>query len=243
MTIEAKINSAVDAANKVIELSHSQPGLITQVFDSAFHNGSRSRNPLESAITSVGMAYNLGTLEIRSATPRWMSRKGLIRQAKDMSSSKVWKSLVELENEGKKHRAITPFIIAVNNSRLLTTAIVLGEFAAAIGPDVTRIVRTNNLGHFTELAESVGSQYPGPANDIDDFMDRLKSLVPNPHRADSKGEGTLFNYFLTYKAFKGRGDYSCPAVKLTHQMLEQWGRQLDTDPVYLERFRKEISRR
>jgi len=89
------------------------------------------------------------------------------------------------------------------------------------------------------FAGAIADRYPEPARTADVFFERVKELIPNPDEKRVSDAPTLFELLNSHHAFDGMIPHAqggCPGIPLTGIILEQWGRQLATDPVYQKRF-------
>lgn len=195
--------------------------------------------------------YTIDPVVLPLAVPNWMNHRGLYNVANEISSTGLWEYLLETVPEDTlakvgKELIYKPYAetFAVNNARFMTTAIVLGLAASACG---TRIAECINpvkgaTPINTKFALHIGERFPDAPGDIDEFMSRVKTLIPNPDETQADAAGTLIHELVQNDTFVGtKSGKHCPAVKLTGMLFEQWGRHLHTDKVYQEHFKKEVS--
>lgn len=197
------------------------------------------------------MTFTIDYDGIGKAVPPWMNRLGVLSLASELSSQSVWKSLLEKTSPDIQQDIAQEHddgvydlerILALKNANFVTAGITLGLLGAAVGTAIDRCFLLQDQSPLnTTFASEIGRKYPTPAADIDEYMQRVLELVPNPDTTKPDSEGTLLHYLINNDAFKApRSDNKCPAIYLTRLFFEQWGRQLHTDEEYRERFETTI---
>lgn len=207
------------------------------------------------------MGWTVDHHRIRTAAPSWMSPIGVFSLASELSSESLWESLLSKADPGIAQGVAQELYfdppgrtLARNNAKFITSAITLGLLGAAIGTTVNECSQPNDSSPLnTAFASEIGQRYQTPATDIDEYVQRVLELIPNPDVTKADGEGTLLQYLIKNNAFERprkpferprfeepKNDNRCPAIYLTRLLLEQWGRQLHTDDVYRERFRTTV---
>lgn len=221
------------AARVVLEL-RKHPEAVKEGIETALQNKSRFDH-IERMMVLVGFSKNIPLSP--DPSPEWMSRRGLYRMVAEISSSKVW-------GAARKKAGIsltriqdieTRYAISTNNAAFFTSGVALGMLAAANAPEVeTRkkpVLNTSFLGAIKDI-------FPKPAGSPEEYMDRVKTLVPNPHSRHDKDK-TLLTNMIDHGAFRKPG-LKCPAISLTRTILDQWGEMLDIDDKYRDRFRSTV---
>ncbi len=201
----------------------------------------------------LGVARNIRLLPTALAMPSWMQRSGLIQMTSELTSPSVWENLIpgsslaKKIDEGteRKDDTRTEDIarqISESNAGFATSALTLGLLAAAIGPSVKYTFRNRYIAPIKgDFVVSIGNRYPGRAKTPDEFIERVRELIPNPDTEDPRAEGTLIHALIAHEVF-GSSKRRCPAIPFVRSMLEQWGRQLDTDEAYRERLKQTLTK-
>lgn len=242
---------AVPETTRFIQSFRRTPESVTSTLKKVLKEELPRTDPIDAAVIFDKMEQNLNNQEIEKAIPPWMSREGVFSIASELSSESFWELLLQeadldtSRNVGRETSLAYPGRkIATNNALFVTSAIVLGLLGAAVGTAVDHCSHPSNVSKLkTAYASEIGERYPEPPADTDEYMQRVLELVPNPDAVKPNGKESLFHYLVKHDAFEGpRTKKDCPAVFFTRLLLDQWGRQLHTDEVYRERFKKTITK-
>lgn len=201
----------------------------------------------QTVIDSMGL--NIDHYSTPDVLPPWMNQKGLYTAVGEISASPVWQTLLSEVNPTMQEKVTAELrngdpakLIALSNARFLTSALTLGLLATATGNSIAKCINTDRSQLDTTFALQIGATYENPPSDINEYMTRVDELLPNPETTSADEEGTLFTYLTNHHTFKSPHSGSrCPAAYFTRLMLESWGRQLHTDDIYRERFKRRIT--
>lgn len=223
----------------------NQPELVAN----AVRNVLRQDTPIPSDESRV--VVNLITWSVdyggaRRTSPPWLNVGGLFKMASEVSASPVWSNLMTPDVRPKLELELNTDMpeqrIAKANATFVTSAITLGLLAAATGDNVENCIQLDRNPLNSEFARQLGYKYHNPPQDIEEYMDRISELIPDPDVADTDSSDTLLHYFTEYNAFTARKTLKrCPATHLTRQILDEMGRQLHNNDEYRERFKATIT--
>lgn len=240
----------ISEVSGVLKILRKDPSIVTIALEDALHKGPMPIDDDDAKEIKKGMRRNISPRQVSKRVPQWMHPDGIPSAAGELTAPGLWypvlqairpedaRQQVKADDEGD---ALLASIFAINNSRFMTSAVTLGLYSAAIGEGTESIVprfRRRRLN--TSFVGELGKRFGTPAEDGDEFLERVQSLVPNPDTDDPQGKDTLFKTFVEKKIFSAKDNY-CPATHLSKTIMHQWGRQLATDPVYQERFRRLVS--
>lgn len=238
----------VSGVRKALRLWQSQSGApaTQETLRDVLHIGTHP-STIEADLVKEKITKDIksGTERFSLRKPSWIRRDGLLTMVSELSSSAFWNKLLlttpkDIRNEivGDTSQTFISELIAVQNAQFITKSIYSALLAAAEGRKITKNYRQSSLLGFVG---DVGHRYSKPSRDPDEFIARVRELIPNPDKPKVSEDPTLFDYLKSHQSFGPFGSI-CPAIPLTKLMLNQWGRQLATDEEYVQRFRKTIIR-
>jgi hypothetical protein len=208
-------------------------------------------SPYEAKTIARGVAVNVRILPTEVLSPSWFNRRGLISMVGELSSSAMWNDILQKMPRTKKEEQqiqennidleLAALNIAINNSGFVTSAVTLGLLGAAMGSRVKYSGRHIFNLFNKDFATTIGNRYQTRAGSVDEFMERVSELIPNPDTHDSVNGNTLYHELVKHNTFEGTRR-TCPARYLTLLSLQQWGRILDTDAAYRQRFMEAVSK-
>lgn len=217
-------------------------GILTTKTDRPWRVNSTSEN---------GINNQIDLWKAQQIAPPWMNIDTLLYMVAELSSAKLWEEFIDkdfptLTDPAHPFNQTFPFNntpgdvayhVSRSNAPLMTANISLGLFAAAI-PQVDTLRKKPLVAPTGQLTwtQQIAARFPTPPKDADEFMERVKILVPNPDTTDVAGGGTLLHTMREHNVF-GR----CPAQMLIERMMGVLGKKLHTDPIYESRFKRTLS--
>jgi hypothetical protein len=221
--------------------SEGQASITRDVTKRTLHEGSRPRLR-ESYLVGNNIEERVD-VRFLPTMPTWLDPVGVSAAAADLAPSAFWYNLLltlpdepgSLRQDIEAYSSFGHFsqIIAEENSKFMSPIICVALLAVAEGPAF--VYREKRPA----FANAISNRYTTVADSPEVFFDRLKVLVPNPDEPRESDSLTLIEYLKNYDMFRverEEGYRKCPARLLTELMVQQWGRQLRTDPDYRERF-------
>jgi hypothetical protein len=243
-----KIRDNADTV-EFIDATRSTPALFTENLATALRWGPHRPDFVERVFVIRKLSMNIDSGQADRLLPHWMSRRGIFRISCEVSSARLWLAIFSEASEAIQAHPGTGSIsddyakaakaVAINNAENMTSAIILGLLAAAIGPDITQCVQPVAKRRInTAFAEVVGRGFEGPVSSVDELMSRMGRLLPSPGAAGSQRSGSLLTLFLRHGVFDNVANPAlrCPGIGIARLLLDQWGRQLAEDELYRDRF-------
>lgn len=217
-------------------LQSKEPDLVASALDDQLHNGSNlSPTEFEKIEHTVGEI----TRGYETNMPGWVNRDGLLLAACKLSSAEFYSNVLESTTPSIRDHitmgydvADAAFSISVNNAKFMTQTIYTALLAALQGDAVTYV---------KDFTVPITKRFPTQVATPDEFIGRIRELVPNPEEVKLSNSPTLLDYLKTDHAFRGYSGRVCPAIPFTGIVLNQWGRQLASDNAYNARLRQLIS--
>jgi hypothetical protein len=256
---EVEDNAHTKAVFDALRENQLYPAIIADNLGKVLHDGPPRRSVAEALLVKQKVGANISYGKARHHSPEWMDVNGVYRMASELTASPFWQLVFQEADDVIQATPNAGYIradyrraaeaISVSNADTMTSAVVGGLLAAAIGSGAEQILqpegRLIRTGFVAEIGASVGS----PARNVDEFMNRIEKLIPDPAAPDPGDADLTLNSALqrslTFTTPKARkvpvtGRY-CAAVDFTATMFDEWGRLLAT-PAYEARFRRTVAK-
>lgn len=256
---EVEDNAHTKAVFDALRERQLYPAIVTDNLRSVLQGGPPRRSLAEALFVNRKVGANIDPSEARRCAPEWMDVNGVYKISSELSAAPFWLSVFRDADDVIQATPNAGYIranyrqaaqaISVSNADTMTSAVVAGLLAAAIGPSAERILRRDGRLIRTGFVGEIGAAVGCPARDVADFMDRMRRLVPDPDAATAGDEdSTLYSALARNLAFTTpqarkvpvTGRY-CAAGDFTATMFDEWGRMLAT-PAYESRFRRTVAR-
>ena len=255
---EVEDNAHTKAVFDALRETQLYPAIVVDNLRAVLQGGPPRRSLAEAILVKRKVAANIDPGEARRCAPGWMDVNGIYRISSELTAAQFWQSVFQdadkviqaTENAGyiRKNYRKAAQAISVSNADTMTSAVVGGLLAAAIGSGAEQILQREGRLIRTGFVEEIGASVGCPAKDVDEFMGRMKRLVPDPDvAAVGGGDPTLYSSLrrnLVFTTPQSRkvpvvGRY-CAAGDFTATMFDEWGRML-TRPAYESRFRRTVT--
>jgi hypothetical protein len=256
---EVEANAHTKAVLDMLRERQLHPAIIADNLRVVLQNGRPRRSLAEVLLVKQKVGVNINYQEARRRSPGWMNVNGVYSMSSELTASRFWRLVFQEADEAIQATPNAGYIrdnyrraakaISVSNADTMTSAVVAGLLAVAIGPNAEQILQPEGRLIRTGFVGELGASAGRPAKNIDDFMARAKQLVPDP-TAPTTGDmsSTLVKALhrsLTFSTpqarkvpTKGR---HCAAVDFTDTIFDEWGKLLTT-PAYEARFRKTVTK-
>jgi hypothetical protein len=256
---EVEDNAHTKAVFDTLREKQLYPAIIADNLRAVLQDGRPRRSLAEVLLVKQKVGANINYEEARRCSPEWMDVNGVYKMTAELTASRFWQLVFQEADEAIQATPDAGYIrasyrraaraISVSNADTMTSAVVAGLLAVAIGPNAEQIQQPENRLIRTGFVAEIGASIGSPARDVDEFMIRVKQLVPDP-TATTTGvaDSTLYDALqrsLTFSTPQSRrvpvkGRY-CAAVDFTATIFDEWGRILAT-PDYEARFRKTVTK-
>jgi hypothetical protein len=256
---EVEDNAHTKAVFETLRERQLYPAIIADNLRVVLQDGRPRRSLAEVLLVKQKVGVNINYEEARRRSPGWMNVNGVYSMTSELTASRFWLLVFQEADEAIQATPNAGYIranyrraaeaISVSNADTMTSAVVAGLLAVAIGPKAEQILQPEGRLIRTGFVGEIGASAGSPARNIDDFMTRVKQLVPDP-TAPTTGDtnATLYEALQRSLTFstpqarkvptKGR---HCAAVDFTATIFDEWGKLLTT-PAYEARFRKTVTK-
>jgi hypothetical protein len=257
---EVEDNAHTKAVFDALRERQLYPAIVSDNLRAVLQGGPPRRSLTEALFVKRKVGANIDPVQARRCAPGWMNVDGVYKMSSELSAAPFWQSVFQDADEVIQATPNAGYIranyrqaaqaISVSNADTMTSAVVAGILAAAIGPGAEQVLQPEGRLIRTGFVGEIGASVGRPARDVDEFMDRMRRLVPDPDAPAAAGEAdsTLYSAlqrnlaFTTPQARKVpvTGRY-CAAGDFTAVMFDEWGRMF-AKPAYESRFRRAVTR-
>jgi hypothetical protein len=181
-------------------------------------------------------------------TPVWLNFNGLTDMVTEFSSRGFWENLLTATPDERIPEVLKDVHpdrivghLARENAKFMSTSLTAGMVAAAEG---RRFRRRRPKSPKVTAALDVAGRFRKPAQTPDEFIDRLRIIIPDPNLPESPQGPTIYNYLIarnSFGVFTERTGQVCPARPLTRMILSRFGSLLASDEDYIESFKNAIT--